>query len=866
MKKRIVYLLLFSWVLFITFNYILDYQAQINLQKVMEKRFAFNDRINQFAEYLSQLKSAETGQRGYIITNKLDYLEPYFKAVNYLNLPSTQAFLDKEGELNPEFLSQIARIKELQRLKMEELQKVLELHRTKGFQEAKTIISNDLGKRLMDEIRNLVNERIRHLSQLIDVEDQNIKSEFHHLILYHRLGNLFYVLLSGAFAYILYRRIMDAQESQKEKEETKQDLDFVLNAAKIGTWDWDLTTHKLTWNEMTHEIFGFPKNVIPTFQMYMDLTHPDDRKRLNKLIQESLNKEIPFKDTYRIFLPDGRMRNVTSRGRTFYDRDKKPLRMAGIVWDVTDIKHSESLLQVSESIYKIFNESESIEETSHKILAILKKFLGWDIMAIWELKPASHTLECIHCFHDPVVNIPMFEESLYHLEGLQSVPNQVLSTYKPIWYTDFSEEGQLIRAQAASKEGIKGYLAFPIFGGNEITGVVELFKKEALSSNEIDEAVVHLVMTIGIEMGQFLRRKETENLLRRMQEKYSTYVEITEEWIWEMNRNYVFTFSNSSVEKSLGYKPQELIGKTMFDFIAENELISVRTAMQTFVEKKKGCSQKLISWKAKNGMYHQLEVNAEPIINDQNDVLGFRGACTDVTERINMDKTKNEFISLISHELRTPLTSISGALKLINADPGVPSDLKQLVDIAYRNSDRLIRLINDILDIERIELGKFEIHMKTLSLNQVIKEAINISLQQAKKFNVTLIQPEINPLVQVNGDYDRLIQVMLNLLSNAIKFSPSQGIVNVFLDVFDTVVRVSVSDQGPGIPSEFKGRIFGRFAQADSSNSRSREGTGLGLNICKSIIEQMGGNINFHSEVGKGSTFYFELPISKAVI
>lgn len=265
-------------------------------------------------------------------------------------------------------------------------------------------------------------------------------------------------------------------------------------------------------------------------------------------------------------------------------------------------------------------------------------------------------------------------------------------------------------------------------------------------------------------------------------------------------------------------------------------------------------------------MYHQLEVNAEPIINDQNDVLGFRGACTDVTERINMDKTKNEFISLISHELRTPLTSISGALKLINADPGVPSDLKQLVDIAYRNSDRLIRLINDILDIERIELGKFEIHMKTLSLNQVIKEAINISLQQAKKFNVTLIQHEINPLVQVNGDYDRLIQVMLNLLSNAIKFSPSQGIVNVFLDVFDTVVRVSVSDQGPGIPSEFKGRIFGRFAQADSSNSRSREGTGLGLNICKSIIEQMGGNINFHSEVGKGSTFYFELPISKAVI
>ena len=228
-----------------------------------------------------------------------------------------------------------------------------------------------------------------------------------------------------------------------------------------------------------------------------------------------------------------------------------------------------------------------------------------------------------------------------------------------------------------------------------------------------------------------------------------------------------------------------------------------------------------------------------------------------------MEKTKNEFISIVSHELRTPLTSIQGSLGLLRNEMQDNTKQKDLLEIAYRNSERLINLINDILDIQKFALGKYEFFNEKIPVQDLIQESIHLAMPMAEKFGISIVIEGKILEEKIYADKKRIIQVMMNLLSNAIKFSPARGTVFISSMLKDDKVRISIKDQGPGISEDFKNKIFEKFAQADSSSTRRFSGTGLGLNICKTIIEQMGGDIHFVSKLGEGSTFYFELPCVK---
>lgn len=235
---------------------------------------------------------------------------------------------------------------------------------------------------------------------------------------------------------------------------------------------------------------------------------------------------------------------------------------------------------------------------------------------------------------------------------------------------------------------------------------------------------------------------------------------------------------------------------------------------------------------------------------------------SDITDRKRVDRLKNEFISMVSHELRTPLTSIRGSLGLIAAGTAgkVSAQAQSLVDIAYKNSERLIRLINDILDIEKIESGKMVFELKPIELMPLVNQAIEANIAYGHQFGVEFAIESELPDARVNADSDRLTQVLTNLLSNAAKFSPRGSTVDVGVARHNSTLRVSVSDHGSGIPEEFRSRMFQKFAQADSSTTRQKGGTGLGLNISKAIVERLGGQIGFETEPDTGTTFYFDLP------
>ena len=244
------------------------------------------------------------------------------------------------------------------------------------------------------------------------------------------------------------------------------------------------------------------------------------------------------------------------------------------------------------------------------------------------------------------------------------------------------------------------------------------------------------------------------------------------------------------------------------------------------------------------------------------DTTVFLAVCRDISERRKIEQIKGEFVATVSHELRTPLTSIAGSLGLIagGAAGQIPAKALRLVQIAQSNSARLVRLINDILDIEKIEAGRMPFELRPVALEGLLRRIASDNAGFAAEYHVRIELTAIPPDAVALADEDRLAQVITNLLSNAIKFSPRDGTVRIHVLALDRRFRISVSDEGDGIPEAFRERIFEKFTQADNSDSRQKGGTGLGLSIVREIVTRLGGSVHYDSQPGKGATFHVDLP------
>ncbi|NES69997.1 MAG: cell wall metabolism sensor histidine kinase WalK, partial [Okeania sp. SIO2D1] len=257
---------------------------------------------------------------------------------------------------------------------------------------------------------------------------------------------------------------------------------------------------------------------------------------------------------------------------------------------------------------------------------------------------------------------------------------------------------------------------------------------------------------------------------------------------------------------------------------------------------------------------------------EKDEVKGFFSLTSDISDRKAIERMKDEFISVVSHELRTPLTSIHSSLKILATGKlgNLSSKGKRMLTIADEQTDRLVRLVNNVLDLQRIQSGKVKMNKKACQAMELMIEASQTMQTMAQEHEINLFTQPVAFLVWANHDY--IVQTLTNLLSNSIKFSPPNS--TVFLSAKMKLpqesskrekqipcVTFEVKDEGQGIPANKLETIFERFQQVDSSDSRKKGGTGLGLTICRQIIEEHGGKIWAESCLGKGSTFYFTLPI-----
>jgi len=388
----------------------------------------------------------------------------------------------------------------------------------------------------------------------------------------------------------------------------------------------------------------------------------------------------------------------------------------------------------------------------------------------------------------------------------------------------------------------------------------------------------NVVGFIAIESDVTLRKNTEQDLRKRTTELNAVLDAATEISVITTNHEGIITMFNAGSEKMLGYSSEEMVNKqspAIIHLASEVELRGLelsrklRSTIEGFrvfvtIPELEGSETREWTYVKKDGTHIIVQLSVTFMQSSKGEIIGYLGVAQDITERKKLEKLKNEFVSTVNHELRTPLTSIVGTLKLIKGGVvGEVSDkVKELIEIASRNSERLNFLINDLLDMDKIASGKMVFHLSTEPLMHIIEQSLINNQSYASQYDVTFNLKQRVDDIMVNVDPNRLYQILSNLLSNAAKFSHPGNTVDIIAELVDNnYIRISVQDYGSGIDDAFHEQIFNKFSQEDNSDMRTKGGTGLGLAITRELINSMDGKVGFKSKKNEGSIFWFELPI-----
>ncbi len=395
----------------------------------------------------------------------------------------------------------------------------------------------------------------------------------------------------------------------------------------------------------------------------------------------------------------------------------------------------------------------------------------------------------------------------------------------------------------------------------------ELEQRVLERTAELSQANTELLREIGERERALQERKQARASLQRLSHQNALILNSAGEGIYGLNIQGRTTFVNPAAARMLGYEVEEITDQLMHVIVNHSKPDSTSYLIEKspiYATLQNGAVQYIsneIFWRRDQSSF-PVEYVSTPI-REQGNIVGAVVIFKDITERQIVEKMKDEFVSVVSHELRTPLTSIRTTLGLLARGllNSQPAKSQRMLEIAFSNTNRLVRLINDILDIERIKFGEVAMEKQTCNAADLMIQAVDVMRAMAEKAEVNLCV--IPVAVALWADPDRIIQTLTNLLSNAIKFSPQDAKVWLTATVQENQITFQVKDQGRGIPEDMLETIFDRFQQIDATNSRYQGGTGLGLAICRSIVQQHGGKIWAESTLNEGSCFYFTLSIPR---
>ncbi len=524
-------------------------------------------------------------------------------------------------------------------------------------------------------------------------------------------------------------------------------------------------------------------------------------------------------------------------------------------------------LQLLANLILQIRQYREIEAVFQQTAESLQVFLNTDRVLILKLTPEGGLVMAASGLNSFLnLNGATFLNSCFGTDPLKRYQDRTHSMIVDVSQADIQD----CHREFLESLNVKSNVVTPLFLQEEVWGLLAVHQCDALriwTNLEVDLLKqVADQLSVGIAQWQLLNQledlvQERTLALLRSQTQFRSLFEAAPDLIYILNTLGVIQTINPAVVDNLGFSQDELIQYPFHHVLSPSSQTSYQAEFKTLLNK--GFARQEMILQCKDGSQITVDCSFTVVSHDEDPFILVLQR--DISKQKVIDAMKNEFVSVVSHELRTPLTSIHGSLKLLGTGNlgTLSSQGEQVLDIALRNTNRLSRLINDVLDLERIESGKVVMSKQHCQVTELMMQATQDMQAMATQYQVTLVTTELN--LDIYADPDHLLQTLTNLLSNAIKFSSPHGRIWLSAREHNQDVLFEVRDQGRGIPNDKLDQIFDRFQQVDVSDSRRMGGTGLGLSICRQIVERHGGRIWAKSYEGVGSSFYFTLPILKDV-
>jgi PAS domain S-box-containing protein len=541
-------------------------------------------------------------------------------------------------------------------------------------------------------------------------------------------------------------------------------------------------------------------------------------------------------------------------------------------------KRARQRVAVQYATTRLLSESSTLSQAAKRLLPELALTLEFEIAELWMMDSDTERLRCQDFWLAAHIPSQYADEIRHSSLGIgEGIPGRVYADQEPLWIEELRKDDVCAGENTFYITPLRAAVAVPVLIWPDVAGVLLMMtRREA----PLDRDMFQMLATIGAQLGQFLTRRKAVESLHETTELQRAILQSANFSIIATDANGIIKVMNATAEQWLQYDARELIGRSTPVIFHRSEEISVRAAqlsgqsgskvdpgIEALIAKARRGAIDENDWTyiRRDGSSFAVQLSVTALRNASGTVTGFLLIGKDITERREVDRMKNEFISVVSHELRTPLTSVRGSLGLLAAGMlGNLSDkAKRMLQIGINNTDRLVRLINDILDIERLESGKVALERQQVSAEHLLMQSVDSMRGIAEKANIHLRRQPFDALL--HADPDRVVQTLMNLVSNAIKFSEPEQSIEIGGFSNGKMATLYVRDYGRGIPAEKQSLIFERFQQVDASDSREKGGTGLGLAICRTIVQQHGGRIWVESTPGEGSAFYFTLPLYEEV-
>ncbi|HUB30953.1 MAG TPA: PAS domain S-box protein [Terracidiphilus sp.] len=648
---------------------------------------------------------------------------------------------------------------------------------------------------------------------------------------------------------------------KREARERYRDV-FENSSEMIATLD--LTGRFLYVNPAWKRCFAQNQPAESEAEFFEQAFSQDCRAEAASLLRRVMNGETIDRAPIRNEATDGHAQDLEI---SLHQRRRagKPMAVQCLVRDVTQQKQREHRLALQLLVTQIVGENVSSEMAAMRVLEALCVSQGWDVAVKWEINAEEKRLEFSTAWGVPGKEAEaLIQESVSTtLSPGGSLPGRAWSEGRLVWLSDLSKAGGDPRARSAMRHKMISGWATPVQVGNNVLAVLEFYCHLRLREDRETTAAME---TVAASLGQMLARTRERERAEELSRQQKILLHSVADGICGVDKNGLVRFANPAATRLLGAPVASLIGKPVHELVhgsaPEGKKCPSDCALLRAAHGRVPSTGEDTIFRA-NGVGFPAEYFLNPILDMgrySGSVLSFR----DISQRYALDRLKDEFVSTVSHELRTPLTSIRGALGLLSS--GILGEISDkatnLLRIALSNSDRLVRLINDILDLERAQSGREPLVFRPVQMADLVRQSMDSMQLMAESAGVLLIHDKTQ--VEITADADRLQQVLTNLLSNAIKFSPPNSAVSIMLRPGSSGITLSVIDQGRGIPADKLEAIFGRFQQVDASDSRQKGGSGLGLAICRAIVVQHNGRIWAERNPIRGSTFRVFLPYHPA--